>query len=243
MSRFSEEEVMAFADGRLTGSARQAIEEQLKVDPDLARKIAAQRWMARQVVAAFDEPPHVEFDQGLMARLGLLDGNVVAIGSRRQIAIRRSVFGAILTGAAAACLALGFFGERILKGSTATMLGVDTAGHMVARGELADSLSNQLAAGPGKVRIGVTVQTAEGICRTFSTRAGLSGMACRNSDGWTVPIVVASAPQASVRSEYHLASDTVAPAVMDEVDRRMIGEPLSPAEENTLRSNDWLARK
>jgi hypothetical protein len=69
----------------------------------------------------------------------------------------------------------------------------------------------------------MTIRTAQGTCRAFHARAG----------------------------EYRLAAGEVAPAVMAKADRRMQGDPLTPAEEQALlrqgftwvtRNRSWLLR-
>ena len=72
-----------------------------------------------------------------------------------------------------------------------------------------------------------------------STENGMSGLGCREDGQWAVPIVVSGSSQPEGTAEYSLAGGSVAPPVMAEVDRRMIGEPLSPAEENTLKDKGW----
>jgi hypothetical protein len=234
-----DEDVIAFVDGRLEEPTRAAFEARLKDDPELAKEVAAHRWMARQIVAAFGEPPRYEVDEADLARLGLSATDVVEFPRRHRRATRGSVFAAILSGAIAASLVAGVFLGRIVGGSSAGILQADDSGRVVARGELAESLSDQLSGLPGTTRIGLTFRTAQTVCRTFSTPQGLSGLGCREAGQWIVPILTTGRSDMQGETEYRLAGGDVAPSVMAEVDRRMVGEPLSPAQERALIAKDW----
>ncbi len=241
MSSESDEDVVAYVDGRLEGKARAEFEARLANDPALAARVAAHGWMSRQIVAAFGVAPGDEVDEAELARLGLATGNVVELARQPSRAIRRPVLAAILGGAIAASLAAGVFLDRTLRETGAGMLQTDGTGQVIARGELAESLSSHLSGAPGAVRIGLSFRTAHTVCRTFSTAQGLSGLGCRSGHQWTVPIVSAAHGDTQAPAEYRLAGGDVAPSVMSEVDKRMVGEPLSPTDEKALMAKGWLA--
>jgi hypothetical protein len=83
-----------------------------------------------------------------------------------------------------------------------------------------------------------TFSTGSGSTGSGSTGSGLSGMGCRQGSDWVVPIVVTGAAAGS-GGDYRLAAGDVAPAVMAEVDRRIVGDPLGAAEEQALRQKGW----
>jgi hypothetical protein len=234
-----DEEIVAYVDGRLHGEARAAFDVRMANDPELARQVAAHRWMARQIVAAFGSPPGAEADAGDLARFGLASDNVVAFPEPHSRAVRRSVLAATLSSAIAAGLVAGVFADRTLFGSVPEILHTSDTGEVLAQGELADSLSSRLSGAPGAVRIGLTFRTAHTVCRTFSTASGISGLGCRDGQRWSVPIIVSGKAGTQGQSEYRLAGGDVAPAVMGEVDKRMVGDPLSPADERTLMASGW----
>jgi len=236
-----EEEIVAYVDGRLDDAARAAFDAKIAQEPDLARKVEAHRWMAHQIVEAFGTPPREEASEADLARGGLSDDRVVAFPARRAPAARRLVFAAVLSGAIAASLVAGVFVDRTLFAPAAGMLQANGTGQVFAEGGLADGLSNRVSGTAGEVRIGLSFRTAHTVCRTFSTASGLSGLGCRDGQRWVVPMVVSGRTGAQEQTEYRLAAGDVAPSVMTEVDKRMVGDPLSPAEEKALMASGWRA--
>lgn len=239
MSKIPDDDVIAYVDGCLQGSERAAFEASLRENPELAEQVAAHRWIARQIVAAFGEPPRDEVDDADLARLGLSEGNVVEFAARRRHTTRRSVFAASLSSAIAASLVAGVFLDRMISEPDVGILQADSTGRVVARGELAENLSDRLSGVPGEVRIGLTFRTAQTVCRTFATPQGLSGLGCREDGQWLVPIVTTSRADTQRKTEYRLAGGDVAPFVMAEVDRLIVGEPLSPTQEKALMATGW----
>lgn len=236
MTDISEEEVVAFVDGRLSREDEAAFEARMVSDPTLAARVASHRWMTQQIVAAYGTPPGDEVDDALLDRLGLAaNDNVVLMKDRR----RRWFASAAVAGALAASLALGVGLGRTVFVPDA-MFHSDRGNQLSAGTMLAEGLSNNLAgqkAGP--VRIGISFHTANGICRTFSIADGPSGLGCRSGAKWIVPVVAAPAAPVGPSQEYRLAGGSVSPSVMAEVDRRIVGEPLSPADEKRVKANDW----
>lgn len=141
-------------------------------------------------------------------------------------------------GTIAASLVVGIFvGQAMFTPGTAMI--ADTGGRPTASGVLADGLSNQLAGEPGPVRIGVSFKTENGICRTFRTAQGVSGLGCREGTHWLVPVMATDGADPAATTEYRLAGGDVAPSVMAEVDRRIRGEPLTTSEEAQLKMTGW----
>ncbi|MDE2563327.1 MAG: hypothetical protein KGL48_13880 [Sphingomonadales bacterium] len=233
--------MVAYVDGRLDSQARADFEARLANDPVLAARVAAHGWMSRQIVAAFGVPPGDEVDKADLALLGLSSGNVVELARPSSRAIRRPVLAAILSGSLAASLVAGVFLDRTLREPDAGMLLADGNGEVLAKGELAESLSNHFSGAPGEVRIGLSFRTARTVCRTFSTTHGLSGLGCRDGRRWVVPMIAAVHDDEQGQAEYRLAGGDVAPVVMAEVDKRMVGAPLSPGDEKALMASGWHA--
>lgn len=240
MTEIPDEDVIAFVDGQLDGDALFAFQALLANEPALAERVAAHRWMARQVTAAYGPPPHDKEDDGLIARLGLSHKPVRALPDVHPFTSRRTRIRIAAVTALAASIALAIIAGPTALSSTSTLVRAPD-GQPIASGMLAASLSNQLAGEPGKVRIGLSFRTDKGICRTFRSDRGVSGIGCREGDHWLVPMMMTENPQTGPASStaYRLASGDFSPAVMAEVDRRIRGEPLSPAEESRLRRRDW----
>lgn len=238
MTEISDIDVIAYVDGRLEGSVRAEFEDRIRSDPALAERVAAHRWMTEQIVSAFGPPPGDEIDPALVARLGLAQENVVPLAAPAPPRTRRTLLGFLTSGAIAASLVVGVFIGRWAHPAPAPWLRSGSDARVLADGALAEGLSASLAGQSGMVRIGMSFRTAQGICRTFSTGTGLSGLGCRQGSEWVVPIVVTSAAVAD-GGDYRLAAGDVAPAVMTEVDRRIVGDPLGRAEEARLRTKGW----
>lgn len=241
MSDVPDERIIAFVDGGLDGAVRAAFERSLAQDPALAARVAAHRWMARQIVAAYGAPPDAAIDAELIARLGLGSDapgdKIVALDDYRRAAARRKRTWSLRIGAIAASLAAGVMIGQVMMLPRGALI-TERDGRLVAGGVLAEGLSNRLAGQPGPVRIGITFRTATGICRTFQSGEA-SGLGCREAGHWRVPIMVAGGQDDKPASDYRLAGGGEAPSVMAEVDRRIQGEPLAPSEEARLKANGW----
>ncbi len=249
MTRFSDEDVVAYVDGRLGAAEEKAFEAQLAGDPELARRVAAHGWMTRQIVAAYGAPPGDELDEALIARLGLAGDPVVSLDERRRHQRaqhwRRAVrpgLAAAWGGALAASLVLGVFVGRALAPPDGAIR-MNAAGAISPGPVLAAALDRQLSgAAAGRddtVRIGLTFRSAQGICRSFVMPGGTSGLGCRENGHWVIPIVARPGGDAAPHGEYRLAGGEVAPAVMAEVDNRIVGEPLDSSAETAARNQGW----
>jgi hypothetical protein len=233
-----DENVVAYVDGQLDGDALLALQTQLANEPDLAERVAAHRWIARQITAAYGLPPRGDND-ALIARFELGGARVVALSGHRRPVVPRGQRIAVLAGIAAS-LALGMIvGPAFLASNPAMVRGPGR--WPTASGMLAASLSNQLAGDAGRVRIGLSFRTDHGICRTFRTDQGVAGIGCREATQWSVPIMVTTVGRTgdAKATEFHLAAGDFPPAIMAQVDRQIRGEPLSTIEEAALRERQW----
>ncbi len=235
MNNFSDEDVVAFVDGRLAAEKADAIKHRMEQDQQLASRIASHRWISRQICAAYRDMPASLPNAELLARLWLNDGNVLRFESK----VKRSTVSRYgMVGALAASLVAGLIFGRLFVPAT-SILKTDGRDSIVASGMLADSLSNKLSGQAGLVRIGLSFKTSHGVCRTFSTSDGTSGIGCRSGEEWIVPIVIQGHSSAMPSGDYRLASGSVDPAVMAQVDTRIIGEPLTLPEEGKARAGGW----
>jgi hypothetical protein len=254
MSNFTDETLMAFADGELDAATRAQIEQAMQADPAIAAQVAQHRALRADVFGAFadvlDEPvPQrlhkalapsqvIELDAVRAARKQAASGNVPgpAVAGRRWSWPE--------WGALAATLMLGVLvGKMDLTSSTgaaqlATLTG--NSGALTAQGPLVQALSGQLA-GTAKaddpVQIGVSFVSKEGkYCRSFIAGSS-AGLACKSGSAWTVPVLAEAAPAMS--GDYRQAGSAMPAAVLDAIDERIAGAALDAPAERRAQQQGW----
>lgn len=252
---FSDETLMAYADGELDDATRLAVEAAMRRDGTLARRVARLRAARDEVFA--DQGP----SGGVRSRH---TANVVQLASVRaqrvatQQAARKAArrgwgwpeWGA-LTAALVVGLAVGKFGlARWQPGWFGAPVTVPTEvvsrdGLLVAQGKLELILNQQMggaAPSEGNVRVGLSFLSKEGgYCRSF-TLVGVSqdlvGIACRASEEWLVPVMVQNARPQPTMSAYRMAGTEMPTAVLEAIDQRIVGGMLDTrAEVEALRRN------
>ncbi|MDB5907143.1 MAG: hypothetical protein JWP34_1257 [Massilia sp.] len=244
--RFTDETLMAYADGELDQSTRHAVELAMQADPKLADKVRQHIALRGEVYRAFagtlDEqvPPRL--------RQVVQSANVVQLDSVR--AARRKVvevprrwswpeWGAIAATLVVGVLA-GAMGLSSLRGESQLAAAVDGEGALTAHGKLDSALTRQLASTPAAasgVRIGVTFVSKEGqYCRSF-TMGSAAGLACRRGSEWKIPVLTESA--ASAEGAYRQAGSAMPAAVLDAVDARAAGASLDAKAERAAAQKGW----
>jgi anti-sigma factor RsiW len=254
---FSDETLMAYADGELGEPERSAVAKAEREDPAVAAVIARHRKLHTDVYAAFAGV----LDEPVPARLQALGGantNGATVASlaaarERKAQAREAAAGAKAAvtqrawprwGALAASLAVGVLaGSMWLGGGMGSAGGgfvaSDGSGRLVAQGELASALSQQLAStaeSDKRVQIGVSFAAKDGgYCRSFAVGAS-AGLACRDGDTWRVP-VLQEAPAGA--GDYRQAASAAPVAVLDAIDQRIEGAALDAAAERAARDRGW----
>jgi len=247
--KFSDETLMAYADGELDEAERAAIERALGSDPALAERVAQHQALRSDVFAAFapilDEPvppaltaaalPGKVADLGA-ARNARADAAAAKTASRRWAWPEWGAIAATLAiGVLVGSLGLSSGGGSGNDGALAVARGAD--GKLVAQGQLASALSQQLAADAGAVRIGVSFAAKDGaLCRSF-TMGATAGLACRSGSQWQLPVIAEAA--ASAAGDYHQAGSAMPAAVLDAVDARISGQTLDARQEQDARQRGW----
>ncbi len=244
--KFSDEMLMAYADGELDLVSRAEIESAMATDPGIARIVERHRAMRSRVQAAYggvlDEPVPVQLSALVVPPVA---APVVDLAARRA-AEAATVPPALVRrwqlpqwSAMAAAVTLGLFiGVFAMRGPEMPY-GQSESG-LVARGDLAWALNGQLAsdAGTGAVRIGPSFRDRGGsYCRTFrlQQKASLAGLACRAGEGWQVQVLAAATPE-----EGELRGAASMPmAVLQAVDAAIDGEPLDARAEIAARDAGW----
>ncbi len=242
--RFSDEMLMAYADGELDLVARAEIEEAMAKDPEVARRIERHRALAASVRAAYgsvlDEPVPNQ-----LASLAAppVAAPVIDLAARRMLPPAAQ---ALLAGwrlpqwsAIAASVALGLaIGVLVTRGPAAPY--EETAAGLVARGDLDAALTRQLAGslGTGGPQVGFTFRDHAGAwCRTFHLQqeTALAGLACRAGGEWQLQVLAAAPP---LTGELRPAA-AMPMVVLRAVDAAIEGEPLDAAAEMAARDAGW----
>jgi anti-sigma factor RsiW len=244
---FSDETLMAFADGELDSATRTAVEEAMREDPGIERRVAQHRAMREKVRLAYAAELDEEPPQRLLAAARQIPQAVhTTAGPARKAAARfrwqptMSMAASLLIG-----VGLGYFVQRH---SSAIL--VENAGGLVASGVLAKALSNQLSSERTRsapVQIGLTFMAKSGdYCRTFTMAAAASsaGVACRRPDGWQVQVLAQAsggAPGDETAATYRTAGSALSPVILDAVQQQIAGEPLDQNAEIAARQQGWRA--
>jgi hypothetical protein len=239
--KFSDEMLMAYADGELDLVARAEIEAAMARDPEVARAVERHRATAARIRGAY-EGVLAESVPDRLAALVSGTGSAPIVDFAAPRSARRLGVGPLRLpawAALAASLALGLFvGMLVLREPAVPFASVD--GALVARGELDTALDSQLASAAAEaraVRIGLSFRNRDGdYCRTFQLqRDALAGLACRSSGAWQLQVLAgAPAPEGEVRSAAAMPI-----AVLRAVDAAIEGDPLDAEAEAAARDADW----
>ncbi|HEY7753615.1 MAG TPA: hypothetical protein VH856_07355 [Steroidobacteraceae bacterium] len=242
--KFSDEMLMAYADGELDLVTRAEIEGAMAADPEVRRAVERHRALAARVKSAYQGV----MDEPVPARLASLAGGPVAapvadlVAERSRRAARRAAPAAWAFpqwAAMAASLALGIMvGVFVMRGPAAPF--EETPAGIVARGELDAALTQQLAGslGTGGPQVGISFRDRGGAyCRTFHVQheAPLAGLACRSGSEWQVQVLAA----ARAREGGLQPAAAMPMAVLQAVDAAIDGEPLDAEAEAKARDSGW----
>lgn len=227
----SDEKLMAFADGELDSAERAEIEQALAGDETLRARLAKHQGLRSQLSAAFDGALGESVPERLQPAAAPR-GEVVDLAARRSAKPRWS---AREWGAMAASIAAGLFIGIGVMGADRPLM-VATEDGLAARGALARALDTQLAAEESDaVRIGLSFRDENGeYCRTFDLPDNdITGLACRNDNGWAVQM----ATEHEVGGEVRMAG--ASDAVLAAVEARIDGDILDAAAEAEARDAGW----
>ncbi|HWI11117.1 MAG TPA: hypothetical protein VNU48_07295 [Burkholderiaceae bacterium] len=238
---WTDETLMAFADGELADPVRDDIERAIAADAALRGRVAALRRQRARLAAAFAPV----LDEPMPPRLAELlrdaePPKVVPLDARRAARERprMSATSWARWGGMAAALLLGvLLGTQLERGGPT--IGPRDA-RLVAEGPIGDALSSQLASAPvagAPVAVQLSFVDKSGrYCRTFSTSA-LAGMACRQDGQWDLQTLAAADPASATGMRQ--AASALPRAVLDAVDRSIAGAALDAAGERRARDAGW----
>jgi anti-sigma factor RsiW len=225
---YSDDTLMAYADGELEPAERAAIEQAMRTDPAIAAIVERHRALRADVAAAFagilDEP--------VPARLQP-PAPVVSLAVERD---KRRRWSWPEWGALAATLVVGVLAGRMIPGGGPAIAG--NGNQVVAQGELAAALDRQVGGkAEGAVKVGVSVAARDGAyCRGFVMGAA-AGLACREGGQWKIPVLAEAEKEAA--GGYRQAGSALPPAVLDAIDARIADKPLDAAGEEAARARGW----
>jgi len=251
----SDETLMAYADGELDEAARAAVESAMREDPQIEARVAAHRTLRRKVQAAYSAELSEEVPERLLAAargvesarskvVNLQDARAAMqrSGSRARPLRPQWRTAGTIAASLIAGVGLGFF----IWGQTESPLMRSAGGALVARGQLAQALSNQLAAEQSRssaVQIGVSFRAKSGdYCRTFALSGAVSpaGLACRHGEEWQVQALTQE-PGTVGDSGYRTAGSAMSATILKSVEGQIAGEPLDQAGERSARQRSWTA--
>ncbi|MES3021175.1 MAG: hypothetical protein V4857_06270 [Pseudomonadota bacterium] len=254
MTNFSDDTLMAYADGELDAATRAAIEQAMRADPAVAARVGQHRALRADVFGAFAGALKEPVPQGLQGMLRT--GTVVQLDAVRSARAQAAGQPAPAPrrrwswpewGALAATLVIGVLAGSMGIGSTTgepQLAALDAkAGTLMAQGKLAAALSNQLSGAPpagGEVRIGLTFAAKDGnYCRSFAL-SGTAGLACHGEAGWSIPVLTEAGGDAP--GAYRRAGVAMPGPVLEAIDARIEGQSLDAAAEHAAQQQGW-ARK
>lgn len=226
---YSDDTLMAYADGELEPAERAAIEQAMRTDPAIAATVERHRALRADVAAAFagilDEP--------VPARLQP-PAPVVSLAVERD---KRRRWSWPEWGALAATLVVGVLAGRMIPGGGGPAI-AGNGNQVVAQGELAAALDRQVGGkAKGAVKVGVSFAARDGAyCRGFVMGAS-AGLACREGGQWKIPVLAEAEKEAA--GGYRQAGSALPPAVLDAIDARIEDKPLDAAGEEAARARGW----
>ncbi|GGY82711.1 anti-sigma factor family protein [Pseudoduganella plicata] len=262
---FSDETLMAYADGELDAATRHAVEAACTRDAALARRIEHYKMRRANVFAGFAPGDDASrrrvrpLPPGRTATVVSLD----AVRARReasQQAARKasrapgwswrewSALGAVLVLAGLA----GKFGiDYLHEDDIRSDLVTSRDGTLVAQGRLAAALEQQPSApslrgavpATGAVRIGMSfVSTEGGYCRSFASGNGsgqIDGLACKAGAEWRIPVLVQNPRPAAAGTARAAIVDAMPSQVELSIEQRMSGEALDAKAEAAAMHRNW----
>lgn len=228
----SEEKLIAFVDGELSGAELADVEHAIASDAEVRARVEAHQRLRAKLSMAFDGALSESVPERLQAATqnAPQPADVVSLADRREQKARWTYRE---WGAMAASLAGGLIIGLGVMNTNGAMI-AQSDGGLVARGALAQALDTQLASDEaGAVRIGLSFRDQQGsYCRTFDAK-GTAGLACNDGDSWTVAMTAASGASGEIRQASAPA------AILAAVDEMIEGDVLDAEAEARARDAGW----
>ena len=249
---WSDDILMAYADGELEPETRGELERAMVGDASLRDRVAALQAQRERLKAAYAPVLDEAMPDRLSALLevptpaptptpALAAATVVSLDAARAArSPRRALSSWAQWGGMAASVALGvLIGTNLTRGGADPSIAVQN-GQLVAGGAIGQALSTQLASEPvaaAPVAVQLSFVDKDGsFCRSFSTDA-VAGVACRQGEAWAVQTLVAAERQPT--GAMRQAASPLPRAVLDAVDQRIDGAALDARREKQARDRGW----
>ncbi|MCE3605196.1 hypothetical protein LXA47_16465 [Massilia sp. P8910] len=251
---FSDDILMAYADGALGDATRQAVEQALRQDPVLAAHLRLLLSQRGNAFAGFGQgegaaqrqpaPPRsakvVHLHAVRAARAAAPAAPAAQPDAQSASGAQRdwswSAWSGLATTLVLGLLAGAAIGMALQRDGLALIDGDGAA--MTARGALAQALTGQLSGTPeadAPVRIDMSFLSKEGAyCRSFRLANG-GGLACRSGAGWHVALY---ARMDGAVDEYRSPGSGMPRAVQDAATLRN-ADTLDPIAERAARDRGW----
>lgn len=266
-----DETLMAYADGELEPARRAEVEAAMAADPKLSERVEQHRALRRKLNAALDPvlletvpntlvaavraSPAARPDAAIERAATVTDLRRVraaraaeakeAAAFARRAEMPRRPWTWFEWAAVAASIAIGaVIAHLAMKSPEASRIGTDR-GWLVAKADLAQALSTQLAIDQpvdAPVQIGVSFKSKAGdTCRTFTLKEQnvLGGLACRRGSEWRVQLLADAPPGSNSPDGYKPAGGSMPAAIVAAVEKQIEGEPLDAAGEAAARARGW----
>lgn len=248
--QFSDETLMAYADGELDADTRRQIETAMASDPTLAERIDKHRALRMNLGAAFgsvlDEPvPSRLLDAANSTPAKTRSTNVTDLNAARAARLggsnkTSSSWSWPQWTAIAASLLIGVLaGRSDLRNKQSDMFATSMDG-VLATGVLSGALDDQLSGSAPRdtIRIGLTFTAKDGsYCRSFTTGTG-AGFACHENGQWRIR-ALNEAGTHGPGGEYRMAGSQLPSSVLAAIDDVMEGEALDRQQEIAARERGW----
>ena len=247
----TDEMLMAYADGELDADMRAKIEAEIAIDVSLAKKVEQYRALRAQLNAAFDPVLNEPMPDRLQAVIQSPATRVVDLAQVRDAkaaahGVRTRLFSAPHWMAIAASAIFGILiGVIAFRSDRATIVAQENG--LIAKGALARTLTEELASTPkgnSFAHIGLSYAAKSGdFCRSFviTDAQHLAGIAChaRNAprDDWRIRALLPT--ESTANGNYRTAASSLPPALIEQINREIDGEPFDAAMEAQHAAQGW----
>lgn len=252
---WTDEELMAFADGERGGERAARLAEAVAADAALRQRVETLAAQRRRVAAAFadvlDEPVPDRLSALLAAPPAVVD--LAAERQRRAVppAPPRPAPSWLPWGGMAAGLVLGvligvLFGGQLGPNDRAgDALLAEADGQLVAGARLERVLQERAGAAAGSdpsaggVSVPLSFVARDGrYCRAFSADR-VAGLACRDAAHWSVQTTMVVQAPAADGTGMRPAASALPAALLEAIDERIDGAALSAEQEQAARERGW----
>lgn len=237
---WTDDELMAYADGELGADRRAAIDDELTTDAVLQSRVASLKAQRERVAAAYAgvlaEPVPDRLRALIETKPAAAVVDLAAQRSRRMALPSWAQWG----GMAASVVVGVLLGTHVGRQADADQPILVQGGQAVAAGPVAKALDDQLSSDPvgaAGVAVPLSFVGKDGnYCRAF-TIAKIAGLACNERGIWTVQ-QLASAERTN-DGAMRQASTALPSALLEAAEQRMVGQTLSATQEREAQGRSW----